>query len=131
MASYSTVLLDLAQREPVAIPEGTRIAERRNPLCGDHIMISPKIEDGIICDLRWRIEGCAILKASAAYLAEHVKGKRVDECTEYIDAFSRSFTEDAFREKFSESALAPVYGLPARFKCALLPWVALEDFLRT
>lgn len=130
MASYSTALLDLAAHEPVAIPEGARFAERRNPLCGDRIALSPNIEGGIIRGLRWRIEGCAILRASAAYLAEHIRDKRIDECIEYIDAFNRSFTEDAFRKKFSESALAPVYELPARFKCALLPWVALEDFLR-
>lgn len=128
MPTYSEEILRLAERNVVPLVEGAPFTERANELCGDRICVSPEIADGIINTLHWKVDGCAILKASAAYLARSVGGKTPIEALNLISAFRTSFDDE--QSEFRSGPLSAVYRLPARYKCALLPWQACEDFLR-
>jgi nitrogen fixation NifU-like protein len=127
MPTYSDELLRLAEIAPTPIPEGAVVVERANRLCGDRILVSPDIQDKKIVALRWHSEGCAILKAAAAYLARGIRNKDVESAITWITQFKDSFQNEATQ---LPGAMAAVYKLPARYRCALLPFEACEDFLR-
>lgn len=128
MAGYSEDLLQLAQSAVSPIPDGATFHEKLNRMCGDQIAIAPQIKDGLITGIDWRVEGCVIVKASAAYLAQRLLHKNIPEILQFISAFKLSFSDAS--SDLRSGPLAAVYALPARYKCALLPYEALEDFLR-
>jgi nitrogen fixation protein NifU and related proteins len=81
-------------------------AEDLNPLCGDQIRIELKLDDGVISDLRFSGNGCAISQASASMLTETVKGMKLSEVA-----------------KLSKDAVLENVGIgisPTRMKCAML-----------
>lgn len=127
MPAYSDELLRLAETTPHTIPGGAAVAERANRLCGDRVVVSPRLENGVVVELRWQAEGCAILKAGATYLARSIAGKDVRSALAWIAEFRHSFDSEGAH---LPGPLAPVYALPARYRCALLPFEACEDFLR-
>jgi len=77
-----------------------------NPLCGDELTMSLRIDDGKVADVRFKGKGCAISQASASILTEEIKGKTLDE-VKAID-----------RQHILENLGIPIS--PARIKCALL-----------
>jgi|GEM_PF-3236921 len=127
MATYSDEILRLAEITPIAIPPGAVRAELANQLCGDRVAVSLALHDGVIAWVGWESEGCAILRASATYLSRTLSGKSLPEATDLVQQFQESFEHENL---FNTGALAPVYKLPARYKCALLPWQAFENLLR-
>ena len=54
-------------------------ADGHNPLCGDRLHITVRLEGDRLSDLRFEGKGCAISVASASLMCEAVKGKRRDE----------------------------------------------------
>lgn len=85
-----------------------------NPLCGDEIRLTGKIKDGILQQIAFTGEGCAISKASASLFTEEIKGKRVDEIKKITQA------------KILEELGIPL--TPVRTKCALLIYLAVRRF---
>jgi nitrogen fixation NifU-like protein len=87
-----------------------------NPLCGDRIHLEVKLDPGgRIGALRFDGHGCVISQAGASMLAERVEGLGV---------------EDARR--FSSTDMLSLFGAPltpARQKCGLLAWRALQKLL--
>ena len=77
-----------------------------NPLCGDVIEMSLKIDDGIIAEVKFDGKGCAISQAAASMLTELVEGKDLD----YVKALNK---EDVLK-------LLNIPVSPVRLKCALL-----------
>jgi nitrogen fixation NifU-like protein len=127
MPTYSDDILRLAETTPVAIANGAITADLANRLCGDRITIAADWDNALIRQIEWEVEGCAILKASAAYLARTLKGKDRVQVADLLAQFAASFgAENIFRT----GPLAAVYKLPSRYKCALLPWQACENLLR-
>lgn len=82
--------------------------EETNPLCGDRVRIDLLIEDGVIQDIRFSGEGCAISMASASMLTEEIKGRTVEE--------AKTFG----KEELLDLIGIPLDKNPARLKCALL-----------
>jgi nitrogen fixation NifU-like protein len=91
------------------------------------------VEGASVCDLRFSGRGCSISQASASMMTQLVKGKSTEE----IDAIRKRFrnlmlgtapaADDA--QLGSLRALSGVARFPARVKCALLAWNALETAL--
>ena len=50
-----------------------------NPLCGDELEVSIKLNKNIIEDIKFSGKGCAISMASADIVSEFLKGKPLDE----------------------------------------------------
>lgn len=68
------------------LEEHDREFEDSNPLCGDHIHITLKLdENDIVADVGWEGEGCAISQATASMLYDSVVGKPLEE-VQQIDA---------------------------------------------
>jgi nitrogen fixation NifU-like protein len=104
--------------------------EMRNPLCGDEITLQVAFNEGGVDDLRFSGRGCSISQASASMMTQLVKGKSTGE----IDALRKCFRELMLGDQSavgdeklgSLRALSGVARFPARVKCALLAWNALE-----
>ena len=62
---YQSLILDhnRAPRNYRAMPEANVHAEGRNPLCGDHFDVWARVEDGVVQDVSFQGQGCAISKA--------------------------------------------------------------------
>jgi nitrogen fixation NifU-like protein len=52
-----------------------------NPLCGDKLHLTLRVEDGIIREVGWDGSGCAVSQASASMLGETLIGMSLDEAT--------------------------------------------------
>ena len=85
---YQQVILDhnKSPRNFRQIENATQHAEGYNPLCGDHIDIYLLMEDGVVKDVSFKGEGCAISKASASLMTSILKGKSKEEILKIIAA---------------------------------------------
>jgi len=53
--------------------------EEHNPLCGDRLHLTLKVEDDVIKEVGWDGDGCAISQASASMFGEQLVGMTLDE----------------------------------------------------
>ncbi|HZH83692.1 MAG TPA: SUF system NifU family Fe-S cluster assembly protein, partial [Phototrophicaceae bacterium] len=74
---YQEVILDhnKSPRNYRVLANANRKAEGYNPLCGDHVTVYVKLDDGVIRDIAFQGSGCAISKASASLMTAELKGK--------------------------------------------------------
>ncbi len=116
------------------MPDADRNAEGFNPLCGDHICLHLKLRDGKVADAKFEGQGCAICTASASLMTQNIMGKEEDYCSKMFEKFRRLVTieEDNPPGQDEIGKLAVFSGVrefPARVKCAILPWHALNAAL--
>ncbi len=132
---YQEVVLDHSKRPRNfgPLPDETHRAEGLNPLCGDHITIHARLQDGKVSEVRFEGSGCAISKASASVMTGLVKGKSEAEIDAMFQDFHRLVTEGprpGEEETLGKLAVfAGVHEFPARVKCASLAWHALRQAL--
>ena len=53
--------------------------EASNPLCGDRLAMDLRVKDGVVEDVAFSGQGCAISQASASMLTEEIVGRRVKD----------------------------------------------------
>jgi nitrogen fixation protein NifU and related proteins len=108
-------------------------AERKNPLCGDEVLVAVLLRDGIIVDAAFTGRCCSITQASASMMTGAVIGGSVRDAAlraAEVDAVlhGRETVDDA-SSLGDLAALRGVAPFPARVACAMLPWLALRDAL--
>ena len=107
-------------------------ADGHNPLCGDRLTVSLKLDGDRIADIRFEGRGCAISTASASLMSEAVKGKDRATVHRLFDEIHALLTrQDAapVPELGKLAALSGVREFPARVKCASLCWHTLNAAL--
>jgi nitrogen fixation NifU-like protein len=108
-------------------------ASGHNPLCGDAVRITLKMQDDRVVDIAFEGQGCAISTASASLMTEAVKGKTRDEAEALFRTFQSMVTNTDPEEQFDDlgelAALAGVREHPVRIKCATLAWHTLHAAL--
>ncbi len=134
-ALYQEIILDHYRRprNKGALEKADATIEMRNPLCGDEIALQVAFNGDGVSDLKFSGRGCSISQASASMMTQLVKGKSTEE----INAIRKQFRDlmlgnapDADDSRLgSLRALSGVARFPARVKCALLAWNALESAL--
>lgn len=100
-------------------------ARGNNPLCGDSLDVYLKITNGIIEDIKFHGEGCAIFKSSASMMTEALKGKSEKEAENIFNLFHKILideTNDNLDDLGKLAVLVGVKDYPVRVKCATLPW---------
>jgi nitrogen fixation protein NifU and related proteins len=112
----------------------TQHAEGYNPLCGDHIDVYLLIEEGIVKDISFKGEGCAISKASASLMTSILKGKTIDEVEKLFEKFhalvTRKLGENPNIDELGKlTVFAGVQEFPVRVKCASLAWHTMMNAL--
>ena len=105
----------------------------KNPLCGDEIAVQIRYDGDAIAGLNFSGRGCSISQASASMMTQLLKGKSVGEVNVLRSLFRQLVMGDqAAVEDPSLGSLRSLSGVarfPARVKCALLAWNALESAL--
>ena len=110
--------------------------EEFNPFCGDRAVLQLRLGAGaVVAEVSAVAEGCSIIQASASLLADGIAGRTVAEASDLSQLFRElmrggALPASALAALGELEALAVVRRYPVRVKCALLPWVALEEALR-
>ena len=78
---YSPQLLDHFEnpRNAGDLPDADAAVELENPVCGDVIRLSLKLQDGRIREIRFKAKGCVPAMACGSALTEIVLGKTAEE----------------------------------------------------
>lgn len=125
---YQEVILDHSRNPKNFAPldDANRMAQGRNPVCGDQVTIFMNVEGGVIRNITFQGSGCAISKAAASLMTSSLKGKTIAEARLLFDKVQEIVTtgEGNLEEVGKLAAFAGVHKFPARVKCAMLPWRA-------
>jgi len=80
---YSEAVLDHFQnaRNAGALDAATATVSVENPVCGDILELSVRIEAGRIAEARFRTRGCVTALACSSFLTELLRGKTPAEVT--------------------------------------------------
>ena len=131
---YREVILD-HYRTPHGsgvIEEPAVEVEGHNPLCGDELLMQVEIDDGRIGKLHIEPRGCSISVASASMLVQQLEGTTLQDAVDLKRTFQTVMKGGAWPEDLDPGdleALEGVKNFPVRIKCALLPWMTLEQAL--
>ncbi len=106
-----------------------------NPTCGDELTLRVELGEGpdpVIGDISYQGQGCSISQASISVLAELATGEHLSDLRPQHEAFLELLhgrgTVVPDEEVLGDAvAFAGVAQFPARVKCALLGWMALQD----
>lgn len=128
---YRETILDHGRkpRNSGFVADATHQAEGWNPLCGDQIHLSLRLEGGKIADIKFEGVGCAISQASASLMTDAVKGMTVEEAMQTFDKFHAMVVDGEETDLGGLECLAGVRQFPSRIKCATLGWHALRSAL--
>src|SRR2546423_113277 len=133
-ALYQELILDHYRRprNTGTLENADASVEMKNPLCGDEIRLQVAFDGDQVSDVKFSGRGCSISQASASMMTQLLKGKPLAE----IDALKTRFRDlmlgnvsGADEDLGSLRSLSGVARFPARVKCALLAWNALESAL--
>ena len=137
-AAYQELILDHYRRprNRGALPRPDARGEHRNPLCGDEVTLDLALDTaGRVTAARFTGAGCSISQASASMLTQLVAGRTVGEAAGLGERFARMLAGDADAAADPAlgdlRALAGVARIPMRVKCALMPWRAFDDAIRS
>jgi nitrogen fixation protein NifU and related proteins len=114
---YGSVVLEHFRRprNHRALVRPSAAHESYNPLCGDRVRVEIDVHDGVMRDVAFTANACAICTASASLLTERVRGVAL--------AAISAITDDAV-------IVALDSPIPeARAACAVLPLQALRGAL--
>ncbi|WP_426733109.1 Fe-S cluster assembly sulfur transfer protein SufU [Myxococcus faecalis] len=132
---YQEVVLEHSKR-----PRNYRVVEGanheaagHNPLCGDQLSVTMKMDGDVIRDIGFQGQGCAISRASASLMTGAVKDKSREEAEALFALVHKLVTEgpesvdlDALGKL---AVLSGVSEFPARVKCASLAWHTMRAAL--
>ena len=102
-----------------------------NESCIDEVDLMVKLENGLIKDIRFEGEACAICTSSTSVMIETLIGKTIEEAEEIINNFYNMIEEKEYKEELLDQANAynDISKQPNRKKCALLSWWGIEKAL--
>ena len=131
---YQEVILDHS-RSPrnFGVPAGADlVCDGFNPLCGDHYTVHVAVDGGLVTEVGFEGDGCAISKAAASTMTEAVKGRTLDDVAILFEAYRSMVTGHPCVVEVPLGKLAVFEGVsefPMRVKCATLAWHALKGAL--
>ncbi|MGA7800480.1 MAG: SUF system NifU family Fe-S cluster assembly protein [Gammaproteobacteria bacterium] len=109
------------------------VARRSNPLCGDDVEVGVWFDGERLTTVSFHGSGCSVCIASGSLMTDAVCGKDRRAVRELVDTMQAWFTigEGAAVPATPPSleALSPVRDFPARRRCVLLAWDALDEAL--
>jgi nitrogen fixation NifU-like protein len=145
---YREIILDHYKnpRHKGELPPPAHRAQGFNPLCGDEVVVTVDVADGVVADLRVTGQGCSISQSSASMMAAAVRGRSIADVGRVTHAFKTLLTlHDAEADEDDEAegngrspdpidlgeleALRGVVKFPSRIKCATLAWNTLGQAL--
>jgi nitrogen fixation NifU-like protein len=103
-----------------------------NPTCGDEVTVGVKLDPAGHVHVGYEGQGCSISQASASVMSELVEGVVVADMARaeraFVELMQSRGSADPDEDVLGDAvAFVGVAKYPARIKCALLPWMALQD----
>jgi nitrogen fixation protein NifU and related proteins len=114
---FNETILDhfRSPRNAGTLPDATASVEAKNPVCGDILHLSVRMEDGRIAAVRFKAQGCVASIAASSVLTQLLEGKSPPEA----------------RTISAEQISAALGGLPpATFHAAQLAADAIKELLK-
>ncbi len=104
----------------------------RNSSCIDNLDIYLKIKDGIIEDVAYSGEACAISISSASIMSSNLKGQSISYAKKYLDNMEAMLNGEEYApDILGESLVYSDTKNTNRKTCAWLPFKAVRDILET
>lgn len=102
-----------------------------NESCIDEVNLMVKLENGVIKDIRFDGEACAMCISSSSIMVETLIGKTVEEAKIILKNFSNMLDEKEYDPEVLESATVydDTYKQPNRKKCVLLSWWGMDKVI--
>lgn len=129
---YREVILDHFKnpRNRGRIPDPSVHVSGKNPLCGDQMELSLRVEGNKILESKIEAHGCSISKASASMMSEAIQDGTLEDAERYTALFKKMMLQNGTADEFPDAmddlrSLEGVKQYPVRIKCALLSWNAL------
>ncbi len=99
--------------------------------CIDNLDFMLKIEDGVICDIRFDGEACAISTSASSLLIKSLMNKSIEEVRIILNNYKNMINEaDYDSDILGElNVYDEIYKQPNRKNCALLPSAAIDKIL--
>ncbi len=95
------------------LTNATHQFKQTNPLCGDELTISLRVEDGIVQAVGWQGSGCIISQAAASWFSEQLLNKPLADI--------QSLQAEDYLKDFADGIS------PGRLACALLPLTTIKN----
>jgi nitrogen fixation NifU-like protein len=132
---YQAIILDHSKRPRNfgELPAPAAKGEGYNHSCGDEIAVFvSESSTGMIEQIKFTGQACAICMASTSLMTTQVKGKTIGEALGLKRTFIDFLTQEAAPAGGlgNLQALGGVKKFPQRLKCATLGWHALEGALK-
>jgi len=106
-------------RGRVERPDGSLEAD--NPLCGDEIQLTWRVEGDAVADIAFTGRGCSISQAAASMLCDGVAGLPCPAALELARRYREMLVADGPADSLGDlEALRGVKAYPVRIKCATL-----------
>ncbi|MBV6272133.1 SUF system NifU family Fe-S cluster assembly protein [Alcaligenaceae bacterium CGII-47] len=103
-------------------------ADGHNPLCGDQLTVYALVEGGVVREVSFVGNGCAISTASASLMTEAVRGQTIDQVEALFQDIHAMLTQaHPDRDLGKLEVLSGVREFPSRVKCATLAWHTLHN----
>ncbi|MDR2200962.1 MAG: SUF system NifU family Fe-S cluster assembly protein [Puniceicoccales bacterium] len=135
---YQEIIIDHSNspRNEGELERPTHSAEAYNATCGDELVLHLSVVEGNLQAIRFRAQGCSIVKASASMMGEKVQTMTVAKALAFskkIQALLNGEVSDILGDgELGELvSLLGVRQFPMRVKCATLPWHALDNALKS
>lgn len=99
--------------------------------CIDNLDFMMKIEDGVVKDIRFDGEACAISTSATSIMIRSLIGKRIDEVKEILLNYRKMINEEDYNSEIlgELNIYDEICKQPNRKNCALLPSVAVNKML--
>lgn len=102
-----------------------------NESCIDDLDIQYKIENGIITDIHFDGEACAISTSATSIMIRMLIGKTIEEAKIILENYENMINEKEYDKHLLEelNVYDEIYLQPNRKKCAFLPFTSLKKII--
>lgn len=99
--------------------------------CIDNLDFMMKVEDGVVKDIRFDGEACAISTSATSIMIRSLIGKSIDDVKKILTNYQKMINEEEYDEEVLGELVVydTICKQPNRKNCALLPSVAVEKML--
>jgi nitrogen fixation NifU-like protein len=130
---YTEVLLEHARRpqHDAPVDRPTASGSAHNALCGDHVQVELRLDEGRVAAVRVQTRGCAVAVAAGSLAGDVLLGRTPEELTDLSARWLRALHDPSLPESTLPGQLTPTFpvlavrGRPSRRRCAALVWEAL------
>lgn len=134
-AQFKTILMDHYRypRNRGRLAQAHVTKRGSNPRCGDDVEVAVRFHDDRLAQVVFEGRGCSVCIASASMMTEAVTGRTREQASALYREIATWFSETSQSPRIEGAdflqALSAVQRYPARQRCVLLAWQALNEAL--